>query len=200
MYPLLETIRYEAKAYRNLTLHETRMRRSRSTLFGIDDPVDLDLLLAHLPTNAGEGRYKCRILYGESVGPIELTSYTARRIGSLRVVAADGIDYALKYSDRGDLEAAGRLRGDCDEVVLSIGGLLTDTTYSNIALYDGSNWITPEPPLLPGTKREELIGAGILDPLPVRVEDLKYYRLISLVNAMLDLGEVTVPVDCVQMI
>ena len=41
-------------------------------------------------------------------------------------------------------------------------GRLTDTSYSNIALFDGNRWVTPAHPLLKGTMRQSLIDKGLL--------------------------------------
>jgi hypothetical protein len=35
-------------------------------------------------------------------------------------------------------------RGNADEIIIVRNGLLSDTSYSNIALFDGTMWVTPK--------------------------------------------------------
>ena len=56
------------------------------------------------------------------------------------------------------------------------------------------NWFTPDTPLLKGTQRARLIELGELTPKRIAVEDINSYEKISLINAMIDLGEVEVGV------
>lgn len=67
-------------------------------------------------------------------------------------------------------------------------GLLTDTSYSNIALFDGCHWVTPRQPLLRGTMRQSLLDDGVLTEQDIKAEDWNRYRQVSLVNAMMPLG------------
>ena len=80
------------------------------------------------------------------------------------------------------------LRGEADEVVIIRNGLLTDTSYSNIALFDGRHWVTPRQPLLRGTMRQSLLDAGVLTEQDIKAEDWSSYRRVSLINAMMPLG------------
>jgi 4-amino-4-deoxychorismate lyase len=195
-WPLLETIRFENGTYHRLDAHERRMRESRRALFGCTDPVELERALdAHRPS--GPSRFKCRILYGRRIGTVECAAYRVRRIETLRIVPIDSIDYSRKYADRSALEAAKARAGGCDEIIISVDGKLTDTTYSNIALFDGRQWLTPDTPLLAGTMRAWLIESGAIITAPIRVSDVGRFETVSLINAMLDLGEVVVPISAV---
>jgi 4-amino-4-deoxychorismate lyase len=194
MYPLLETIRLENRAFHNLELHERRMRRSRRILFGIDDPIHLNAHLA-APEDIDASRYKCRLEYGSVLGEAEYLPYKINPVGSLRVVSVDTIEYSFKYSNRTRLDEIRKMRGSCDGVIIVVDGRLTDTTYSNIALFNGDRWITPDAPLLAGTKRDELLSSGVIDAEAIRIYDLDRFEKIALINAMLDLGEVEVPVE-----
>ena len=64
--------------------------------------------------------------------------------------------------------------------------------YSNVVFGDGSSWITPETFLLPGTKRAFLLSRGDIQECSVRAEDIGKFRFCSLINAMLDPGDVVV--------
>ena len=173
------------------------MARSRLALLGVDDPVNLSHIL-HVPDTVDDKRYKCRICYGRRIGDAEYSRYEPRRTGSLKIVESESIDYTFKYSDRSAINALFELRGDCDDIIVSLEGKLTDSSYSNIALYDGRNWFTPDRPLLQGTKRESLIRSGEITPRPLAVADLYRYEMVSLVNAMLDLGEIVIPITAIE--
>ena len=73
-------------------------------------------------------------------------------------------------------------------------GLLTDTSIANIALSDGTHWYTPAHPLLKGTKRAALLEEGILQEKDIRPEDLPSFSTVRLFNAMIDWGELELPV------
>ena len=79
-------------------------------------------------------------------------------------------------------------RGDADEVVIVKNGLLTDTSYSNIALFDGQRWVTPRHPLLQGTMRQSLLDTGQLVERDIRDDEGGRYEKVSLINAMMPLG------------
>ncbi|MBP7301015.1 MAG: aminotransferase class IV, partial [Akkermansia sp.] len=81
----------------------------------------------------------------------------------------------------------------CDEEALILrNGMVTDTRYSNVVFGDGASWITPETFLLPGTKRAFLLSRGDIRECSVRAEDIGKFRFCSLINAMLDPGDVVV--------
>lgn len=67
-------------------------------------------------------------------------------------------------------------------------GLLTDTSYSNIALFDGCHWVTARQPLLHGTMRQSLLDDGVLTEQDIKAEDWNSFRQVSLINAMMPLG------------
>ena len=67
---------------------------------------------------------------GQGITLVRADEYCMRAISSLRLVTCDDIDYAYKSADRSRLG----LRGNADEIIIVRNGLLTDTSYSNIAL------------------------------------------------------------------
>ena len=68
-------------------------------------------------------------------------------------------------------------------------GLITDTSYANVALFDGANWYTPKVPLLPGTQRAYLLDKGVIIPREIKAVELSQYVLVKLFNAMLNWEE-----------
>ena len=68
-------------------------------------------------------------------------------------------------------------------------GFLTDTSYANLALYDGYKWFTPSVPMLRGTRRAKLLEDGTLKKAVIREKDLPLFKKVRLINAMLPWGK-----------
>jgi len=63
---------------------------------------------------------------------------------------------------------------------------VTDTSIANIAFYDNGMWKTPKNPLLKGTTRARLIDEGKLIEADIRVNELRNFSKVALLNAMID--------------
>lgn len=187
MDSFVETIRIEKGRIWNLPCHQRRLDRTMAHFWPQAPVVSLGEVLRDAPLTDGET--KARVVYdGEGVKDISFAEYHPLDIHSLRLVACDDIDYSFKSVDRSRLQQLKGLRGDCDEVIIVKDGLLTDTSYSNIALFDGERWYTPKHPLLPGTMRQHLLDEGQLIEADLRPDDLHRFEEISLINAMMPLG------------
>ena len=134
--------------------------------------------------------HKARIVYNIKGEILEaaIMPYTMRKINSIRLVKCDNIDYSLKYADRSGLDALSELADGADEIIIVRHGMLTDTSYSNIALLNGDKWVTPRTPLLKGTMRQQLLDKNLLIEADITPEALKDYQQICLINAMMPLG------------
>ena len=137
MFPLIETIRLEKREFLNLEYHARRMRNSRRVVFGVDREFDLGQL--ELPEGIGEGRYKYRLPYGRSLGAAAISSYRPRILSRLVVVEPDTFAYPHKFADRTRFDRLKRNAGiseleESDDILIVLGGLLTDTSYSNVAV------------------------------------------------------------------
>lgn len=187
MHPPLfcfETICVQQRRFGNLLpYHEARLNRTRSALWGISEPIHLAELLV-VPDQVGHEKYKCRITYGARIETVEWEKYQPRSIQSLRLVEDNAIDYGFKYKNRDALNALHAQRGDSDDVLIVKNGLVTDTSYANVAFFDGSAWCTPAKPLLPGTQRAFLLDEGVVISKEIRADDLVKYRAVKLFNAM----------------
>ena len=177
---LLETIKIEDGKIYNLPYHQNRCNQSRQTLFQSTDTLELSSIIN--PPKVG--LYRCRILYGEALHSIDYIPYIPKKIHTLKIVSSD-IEYNLKYANRDALNALLESNKDVDEVIIEKDGYLTDTTISNIAFYDGKQWVTPEKPLLKGTMRAKLIDEGFLQTKDIKREDLPHYSQVALMNAMI---------------
>ncbi len=156
-------------------------------------PIDLSQHI-FISDYHSKGCYKCRVLYSQDIERIELHSYQLRAISSLKILHSDTIDYHLKYEDRTALHQLYDLRESYDDILVIKEGMVTDTYYCNVALRrNGQHWITPDTPLLPGTKRAQLLADGRLIPVAVKLDEIHSYDEIGLFNSMIDLGQIVFP-------
>lgn len=181
---LLETIRLENGHLQNLPWHQQRLNRSQQALFADFEPIALEEAIAVPEQFRPNGIFKCRLTYGQRIEKIEFEPYTFRTIRSLQLVDAGHIEYRHKYADRSALEALFFKREKADDVLLVKNGVLTDTSYANVAFFDGEKWLTPALPLLPGTCRERLLAEGKIREADIRLADILFFKKIKLFNAM----------------
>ncbi len=187
--PCFETICVQQRQFSKLLpYHKARLNRTRAALWPASGPIDLSSILI-IPDAVGPEKYKCRVTYGSEIVNIEWEKYQYRTIQSLRLVEADAVDYAYKYKNRDALNALHAQRGECDDVLIVKNGLITDTSYANVAFFDGIAWYTPAQPLLPGTQRAFLLDEGVIVSREIRVDDLGQYGAVKLFNAMVGWGE-----------
>ena len=171
-----------------LPYHQERVNRSRRQLLGIKKQLNLRTFLAKqkLPST---GCHKVRLVYSQEIEEYTVQAYEIRPIRSLRVVETEPFNYRHKYLDRTALDRAFSYRDGCDDIILSWHNFITDSYYGNLALYDGEKWWTPAHPLLKGTRRAKLCSEGQLSTTVIRVPDLKYFKEIRIINAMIPLED-----------
>jgi 4-amino-4-deoxychorismate lyase len=193
MLSCLETICIRNRQIQHLSAHNDRFNRTRLACWQLRKPARLEDFIQLpdwlLPTET----YKCRVTYGPAIETIEFEPYHIRPVRSLALVDANGLKYGYKYADRQAINNLFARRGSADDILLVRDGLLTDTSYANVALFDGNRWHTPAHPLLQGTQRARLLAEGILHPSDVRPANLPQFESIKLMNAMLD-WELTAPI------
>lgn len=197
---LLETIRCHDGELENLHGHARRMQQSRREVFGQSTPLALEEALS-VPPECRAGTFRCRVLYNENgLQQVAFTAYALRPVRSLQLLEIQDFEYQHKYADRRILEAF-REKVSADEPLLTRQGLLTDTTYHNLALTDGQAWYTPHQPLLAGTRRAALLAEGVLIRERLHRDDLRFFSHIRLFNAMIPWAEApTLPLSAVQVL
>lgn len=191
MEVFLESIRCWDGELQALAAHQARVDRTFARFF-LDSPP-LSLLDLAVPDHARRGLYKCRLTYGPDLLSLDFEPYQPRAIQCVQLVDSCGLRYDYKWANRSGLQALLEQRGAADDVLIVRDGLLTDSSYANVALYDGREWHTPREPLLMGTQREGLIASGQLVPRDIRVQDMSGYRALRLFNAMLPWSEALQP-------
>lgn len=193
MCRLFESIRLEHGELQQLKLHEARMQRSRKELWNLTDPIRLGEIV--IPGDFKRGIFKCRIIYKDSIESVEFLPYGIRKLKSLKLVTADTLEYNHKYLDRTPIQEILLQNIDYDDVVIVKNGFVTDSSYSNLAFFDGRRWITPASPLLHGIRRQYLLDHDMIVEMDIRPENLGNFSEVSFINAMMDLGELIFPVS-----
>jgi 4-amino-4-deoxychorismate lyase len=185
---LIESICLREGSLDLLPFHQERVNHSRRQLFGIKQQLNLKTFLdqQQLPDT---GYHKIRIVYDKVIHSFSCEPYQPRRVKTLRVVKLEPFNYRYKYADRKPLDEAFTYRDGCDDIIMSWHDFITDTYYGNLALYDGQKWWTPVHPLLKGTRRAKLCKEGRIHPTVIRVPDLKYFKEVRIINAMIPLEE-----------
>lgn len=197
MYQFIETLRIEDGNLLNIEKHQSRVDKTLAHFWpGKATGISLKELLPSAP--CAQGIFKVRVVYGgNGIEEIKVEPYQKKIVRTLRLVENNDACYPFKSTDRSVLTQAMQKRGVCDEVIIVKNGLLTDTSYTNIALFDGHHWYTPAYPLLAGTMREKLLDNGIIRTRDIKASDICQYSQISLFNAMIDHGGIVLPTTSV---
>ncbi|MFH4416064.1 MAG: aminotransferase class IV [Neisseriaceae bacterium] len=193
----LETIRIENGLICLEELHLARIKRTlwknykQSSVFKLNFPI---------PSKFQHGLVKCRLLYEQTVREVNFEHYQPRYIRRLKLVEAPQLNYCFKYANRSSLEALRVQYPLYDEILITQQGYLTDTTFSNIILFDGKQYVTPETCLLSGVQRQHLLARRKIQLKKIHQNDLKAYSFLFLINAMLNWeNKIGINVDCIDL-
>jgi len=181
---LFETIRMQDGILQNMEYHNVRLNYSRKALYKSPDTIDLEQVI-QIPSDCRLGLYKCKVTYSREVKSVEFKPYVPRIIKSLRLIEDNTIIYNYKYTNRGRINALLTKRERFDEILIVKNGFITDTSYSNIIFFDGTQWFTPSTPLLKGTMRSFLLKKNLITEKVIKVADLKQFQKARLINAMI---------------
>ena len=181
MYPLFESIRVERGQLHLLHYHQDRMAHAYNQLYRKKCPWKLEAMLPNLPRT---GLHKLRFLYNDQNFSYEIASYQTQTITSLKLLEIGDYRYDSKFTNRSFLNEAFAFRGSCDDVLMTRKGYITDTTYCNIILFDGVQWVTPAQPLFEGVQRQFLLDQKTIAPQQIHTSELYNFKSFMLVNAM----------------
>ncbi|EDZ61744.1 aminotransferase, class IV [Sulfurimonas gotlandica GD1] len=182
----LETIKAFDGEIFNLLYHQKRYESVLRSL-GCSDLKNLKEYLKP-PIS---GLYRCRLTYNTNKIDVAYHEYNKREIKTLKLVFDDDIYYSKKSTNRDELNRLFEKRENCDDILIVKNSLVSDTSITNIAFYKSGLWFTPKKPLLEGTTRQRLLDEGKIIEKDIRVEDLKNYSKIALMNAMIDFDIIT---------
>lgn len=182
---LLETIRIENGIPQNLEFHQARFNEARKFHFRQSDQLELISKIS-CPQELINAVVKCRILFQQDIQSVTYEKYTPRLIQSLSLVFNDNIEYSWKFADRSIFTELTR-NCNSDDILIVRKGLITDTSFANIVLFDGTKWLTPKSPLLKGCRREKLLSNGKLHEADISPNDLPNFAEARIINAMIDI-------------
>ncbi len=177
----LETIRSVDGELLNMSYHQKRYESVLDSL-GIEKKEDLTQYI-----NPPEfGIYRCRLVYTDESIDVSYHEYKKRVVNSLKIVFDNNIEYSLKSTCRDEIDELYAQKEDADDILIIKDLLVSDTSIANIAFLSNGQWITPRKPLLKGTTRERLLDEGKIIEADIRVQDIRSFPQVALLNAMID--------------
>ena len=189
-FPLFETLAIEQGNICNIELHQQRYKRSLQVFYGKQSAVDFPhvfQLAEHIRVPlelTAEPLIRCRIDYNAEQIQCRYFPYQRKHYRTFKPVVCDYIDYGLKYADRTLLNELLEQKGDCDEIMIIKNGYVTDCTIGNLIFRQGTQWFTPDTPLLEGTQRAILLAQGRIKVRSILATDLSLFEEIRLINAL----------------
>ena len=180
----------------NLPQHQERMDRTRREVLGEKESLSIANALAGLSIPP-RGILKFRLIYGRVIEKAEILPYDRRKVITISLVQDDSINYSFKFADRAKLDSLIAKKGSAEEILVVKNGLVTDASIYNAAFLRAGKWFTPKIPLLCGIRRALLLRSSLIVPESIRVEDIYNYERVCLFNAMVDFGEIDLPVKCI---
>ncbi|MDA3901349.1 MAG: aminotransferase class IV [Spirochaetes bacterium] len=192
---LSEAIKLKDGVLFNMHYHNQRCNMARFELFGAQNGLNLEDYITLSPGFC-QGLYKVRITYTSEVESVEIEPYEHKPVRSLKIVECAHISYRYKYRDRTLINELFAQRGDCDDIMIIVNGIISDASSSNLVFNEfGSRLIIPETAMLRGTKTSFLLEQGLAIEEKLTPADLKRFSEVHLVNAMVDLYEKVVPIE-----
>lgn len=191
----IETIKIENGELQHLDLHLKRMQDTCYQYFG--SKKDLHSLRQDFCSAVKDktSTHKLSIYYDLASHHFSTKPYSIKPIDKLYFIEDNVIEYRLKYANRNQFNQYSTQAGFDNDMIIIQNKRFTDATYANLAFWNGQEWHTPLYPLLPGTKRQHLLQCKLIIEKDILLSDLKKYKKVSLINAMLELGESCVPVS-----
>ncbi len=188
MFQFIESICCINRELRNLDLHQNRFEQTRIIHFPKAPFISLAEAIV-IPNDLGNEKYKVRVVYGKEIESIEFIPYHTKPIRTIQLHKIDPeITYFYKYADRWFFDLYLK-ETNCDDLILVKANYITDTTYTNLIFFNGTEWHTPTTYLLPGVMRQHLLNKGVIKEKNIKVSDLKNYFSFKRINAMMDFNE-----------
>ena len=195
----IESIKYKNGAFYRLDLHQMRVNLVFKLYFPGFKPFQLSEIPA-FKLFKKEGIYKCRIVFDNNIKEISILPYERKNFESFQLVESDIDSLPYKRAERTELNNAFQQKENCSDIIVVKNGYLTDSSYANIALWNGKKWVTPSNPLIFGTQRQFLITDNQIIEGEIHLNDLQKYSKIRIFNAMIEFGEVENDISCIHQI
>lgn len=189
MSRFIESVCFEKGEYKLIDLHQERINKTFRKFYPLTIPFDL---LSQLPKLDFKDKYKVRVVYSNESVNIEFAKYLPAKIEILSTVETKDITYSYKFEKRDEIDKLYKKREKADDIIIVKNGWLTDSWFANLAFWDGKKWYTPNTYLLNGVKRQFYLRYGLITEKSISPSDIKDFEKISLINAMLDLGDIEI--------
>ncbi len=176
MQDYFETIKCDDYEVYNLAYHNKR----------ISNTVFLNLNLSEYIYAPNNKLLKCKVIYNEEgIKEVTYQTYKKREINSFKLIVDDTINYRKKSVNREQIDYLFSKKDKADEIIIIKNDLVTDTSIANIAIFDGTSWLTPKTPLLFGTTRARLLEEHEIIEANITVDMLLKSKKLALLNAMI---------------
>jgi 4-amino-4-deoxychorismate lyase len=169
-----------------LHLHQKRIERTVNDNFRTKCKLDLEKELSKVRL-ASQGLFKIKVIYDSHLHQISVEPYQIKTHSKIAILKKENIAYPYKSSSRNQFDFNTQLS---DDAIFVSHNSLTDASYSNLALFDGEQWYTPEKCLLKGVKREHLLKNKQIKTRDIKLADLEHYSKIAFINAMRDFEKI----------
>ncbi|TAE47784.1 MAG: hypothetical protein EAZ31_10640 [Cytophagia bacterium] len=182
----LESIKIENGEIKNIALHQQRFDETRHFFFPKSPKIELEEVFNDLPSFDKNTIYKLRLIYNSKIHSFQIQPYQPKIIRSLKMIECNQIDYGYKYENRTLLNQLFEQKQDCDDVLIIKNNQITDTSYANIAFFDGKKWYTPKNCLLNGTFKKLLLQKKLIYEQNIFKNELFLFEKAKILNAMLE--------------
>lgn len=182
MFRFFETIKIVDGILQYPEYHQKRMNETMMNFYSEPAHVFVDKI--QIPEMFKTGLVKCRLSYDLSGFNTDFSYYNIKPVKTLKIIECDNADYSYKYTDRSLFDELLKRRNNCDDILIVKNGKITDTGFSNVVLFDGKSFITPDEPLLNGTCRRRMLDQGRIEAKPVFLKDLTDFQYLVIINAM----------------
>jgi 4-amino-4-deoxychorismate lyase len=185
---LFESIKLVDGCPKNLDFHFARIFSSRKSL-GLNPSVrDFEQFFTNLKIPP-QSLFKLRIDYDSIISDHKITPYSLPNYKFLNLFYSDCFDYSLKYTDRTAFNDIEKNLNPNSTAAIIIANRFTDALFANLLFFDGCDFFTPNKPLLQGTKRAFYLAENRIKTRDLKIEDLKFFLSINLINSMIDIED-----------
>lgn len=197
MCQFVDAIQYSNGEFKRIAYHQKRAEAAVKEYYPLSNVFSIMdyLRQLELPTT---GIYKLRICYTDTIQSYECIPYKKREIKELHLVETHIKSRKYKLADRSDYTIANKFDLNNSDILFVRDGLLTDTSYANIALLKNGTWYTPRTPLIFGVNRASLLDQGIIVEKDILEKNIPHYEKIAIFNAMIEFGELILSINAIH--
>lgn len=181
MYQLFESIRSQGGKLFLMDYHQKRMAKSYRSFYGNSCPFVLDKIIQPVDLN---DVYKIQFFYDESNFKIKISLYQSKIIETLKLIEIGEFNYGEKRTNWTLIDHFFEQRENCDDILMLKKGWLTDLSYANILLWNGTHWVTPADPLLHGVQRQYLLDQQKIIAQRIHKNELNKFSHFQWINAL----------------